>query len=448
MTDLQFIIVNHKASHAQELLHELQERVSFDVYQETEVEPVWDVMEGGKDDMYVYDRCGKLTYYVPFPLSVITDEQPIVATAVLATYFRSPCGINCEKNSSTAVEEFIKEFEHEENMTKLNEEVTGNESLNNTYNETDTQTESFNASKSNETIPVVEQIEYPENRKENGLLYEYYYPDYQEGNFTSESENSSDPSINKAQQFLRNLFNLFFNTDEATLSTTENAFNSSSFNSSQENFEIFERRNSTSDNTSYHHHRETSKKASKSFAEGDEKTKHRKKSARCAEANMQVCKNWSKNRLLHAQKCCSATIGDRKLLAYDRQTCKNFGKKRCKKIQTILKCCIKTTLINTNTTISNVTTVAETAVSSETASVTDSAPVTASATAVTSSADLVIAYDTSTVTSTSNTEGLSVTETSSVEIVCCKDVENNKFCRVSKTCNDDEYIDQSKTASM
>ncbi|XP_035224817.1 uncharacterized protein LOC118197420 [Stegodyphus dumicola] len=444
MTDLQFIIVNHKAPHAQELLHELQERVSFDVYQETEDEPVWDIMEGGKDDMYVYDRCGKLTYYVPFPLSVITEEQPIVATAVLATYFRSPCGVTCEKNSSTAVEEFIKEFEHEENMTKPNAEVTGNELLNNTYNETDTQTESFNASNSDE--PVVEQIEYPENRKENGLLYEYYYPDYQEGNFTSESENSSDSSINKAQQFLKNLFNLFFSTEEDTLSTTENVFNSSSFNASQENVEISERRNNTSDNTSYHHHHGISKENSKAFAEGD--AKHRKKSDRCAEANMQVCKNWSKKRLLHAQKCCSATIGDRKVLEYDPQACKNFGKKRCKKIQTILKCCIKTTLMDTNTTIANATIVAETALSSDNASVTDSAPVAVSDTAVTSSAALLIAYDTSTVTSTSSTEEISVTETSSLEVVCCKDVKNNKFCRVSETCNDDEYIDQSKPVAM
>lgn len=56
MDDLDFIIVNSKMSHAQEKLHELTRRVSFNVYQETDEEEVWSVMEGGKDDMYIYDR--------------------------------------------------------------------------------------------------------------------------------------------------------------------------------------------------------------------------------------------------------------------------------------------------------------------------------------------------------------------------------------------------------
>lgn len=56
LNDLEFIIVNSKLSHAQERLHELKNRVSFEVLQETEEEEVWNLMQGGKDDMYVYDR--------------------------------------------------------------------------------------------------------------------------------------------------------------------------------------------------------------------------------------------------------------------------------------------------------------------------------------------------------------------------------------------------------
>ena len=56
LNDLEFIIVNSKLSHSQERLHELKNRVSFEVFQETEEEEVWNLMEGGKDDMYVYDR--------------------------------------------------------------------------------------------------------------------------------------------------------------------------------------------------------------------------------------------------------------------------------------------------------------------------------------------------------------------------------------------------------
>ena len=42
-------------------------------------------------------RCGLLTYYIPFPLSIIHAQQPILQAALLSTYFDNPCGESCDR---------------------------------------------------------------------------------------------------------------------------------------------------------------------------------------------------------------------------------------------------------------------------------------------------------------------------------------------------------------
>lgn len=56
LKDINFIIINSKDSEAIKTFNELSLRVSFRVYQETETEEVWSVLDGGKDDMFIYDR--------------------------------------------------------------------------------------------------------------------------------------------------------------------------------------------------------------------------------------------------------------------------------------------------------------------------------------------------------------------------------------------------------
>lgn len=51
-----FIIINSKDSLAREKINELYKRVNFTVYQESDQEPIWDILDGGKDDMFIYDR--------------------------------------------------------------------------------------------------------------------------------------------------------------------------------------------------------------------------------------------------------------------------------------------------------------------------------------------------------------------------------------------------------
>lgn len=96
MTELQFLVVNdRKSAH---LRNHLERRVSFAVHQETEEEPVWTTMEGGKDDVFIFDRCGRLAFYVPFPISlVLPGHLPVVEESLRRTYDGEPCGLTCEE---------------------------------------------------------------------------------------------------------------------------------------------------------------------------------------------------------------------------------------------------------------------------------------------------------------------------------------------------------------
>ena len=56
ITDIQFIIINSKLSHAVDNVGELARRVNFPVYQDTEAQGLWELLQGGKDDTLIYDR--------------------------------------------------------------------------------------------------------------------------------------------------------------------------------------------------------------------------------------------------------------------------------------------------------------------------------------------------------------------------------------------------------
>lgn len=99
MSDVQFMVVNSLDSAAHVRL--LERRVSFPVYQETAEEPVWSVLAGDKDDVFIYDRCGRLAYFIPFPLSVtLPGRHPVVEEALNTTYYASPCGDFCPESPS------------------------------------------------------------------------------------------------------------------------------------------------------------------------------------------------------------------------------------------------------------------------------------------------------------------------------------------------------------
>jgi hypothetical protein len=56
LKEFNFIIISSNDLGASQKLKELSNKVSFAVYQETDSEKVWDALDGGKDDMFIYDR--------------------------------------------------------------------------------------------------------------------------------------------------------------------------------------------------------------------------------------------------------------------------------------------------------------------------------------------------------------------------------------------------------
>lgn len=96
ITDVQFFIINSKLFHAVENVGELARRVSFPVYQDTEAQGLWELLQGGKDDTLIYDRCGRLTRHIPYPESLLSKRN--FQDALFDAYYNNPC--NCVESSA------------------------------------------------------------------------------------------------------------------------------------------------------------------------------------------------------------------------------------------------------------------------------------------------------------------------------------------------------------
>lgn len=67
----------------------LRGAVEFPVYQDQTDVDVWRLLGGKRDDVFVYDKCGRLTEHIPFPRS---SDSHAVEEAVLRTHLHDPCG--------------------------------------------------------------------------------------------------------------------------------------------------------------------------------------------------------------------------------------------------------------------------------------------------------------------------------------------------------------------
>lgn len=75
--------------------------VNFSVYQASHDNQLWSKLGGMKDDVFIYDDCGRLTYYLPFPHSYVPHR--FVELAVQSTYERSLCGPKNESGTTVQV---------------------------------------------------------------------------------------------------------------------------------------------------------------------------------------------------------------------------------------------------------------------------------------------------------------------------------------------------------
>ncbi|GCB62736.1 hypothetical protein scyTo_0011507 [Scyliorhinus torazame] len=93
--NISFLVVNHQGNSSRERYKHLRSSVSetIPVYQQDVNQPdVWELLEGNKDDFLIYDSCGKLTFHLELPYTILT--YPYVEYAIMKTSCESICA-NC-----------------------------------------------------------------------------------------------------------------------------------------------------------------------------------------------------------------------------------------------------------------------------------------------------------------------------------------------------------------
>jgi len=69
--DVTLLGINAHFRAARLMTSELQRLVNFTLYPSSHAQHHWSALGGLKDDVFIYDKCGRLAYYVPFPRSYV-----------------------------------------------------------------------------------------------------------------------------------------------------------------------------------------------------------------------------------------------------------------------------------------------------------------------------------------------------------------------------------------
>lgn len=105
--NITYMVVNNREEQSQKLHHLLNERlINITLYAQDLSQPdVWQTVNAEKDDILVYDRCGRLTYHLSLPYTILS--HPHVEEAITHTYCDGICG-ECNIESSLQLEECKK----------------------------------------------------------------------------------------------------------------------------------------------------------------------------------------------------------------------------------------------------------------------------------------------------------------------------------------------------
>ncbi|XP_076355808.1 uncharacterized protein LOC143249579 [Tachypleus tridentatus] len=356
--DLSFLVVNSKDVMSQLMRPYLNRRVTFPVYQETSNEEVWSVLKGGKDDMFVYDRCGVLSYYIPFPQSVITRNNPIIAAAIFSTYFGNPCNNTCGNVTEDSVNYTATTAENVESVNYTATTAENVETVNYTaVNEIDI----------TEAVTMTTEVE--ANETMTIVTSDYLEPDY---NTTTDvydfsweittSENNTDNPLNQDTTTTwltdnNSTYNYDLNTTEEEkyenvtyiyvhpldkktyvlypqTTSPPNSEKSEIELMFETLFSFFTRSRKDNENkenkvVSHKDTEHSAKYSSKGKLHDDTNHQHI-----CDRVH---CEEWTKKQLRLAYKCCKQVSRNKPELSYE--VCRNFGKTQCKKAQVVLKCC-------------------------------------------------------------------------------------------------------------
>jgi len=100
-TSLHVVGINARQRQDKLMYGEMERLVNFTVYQSTHDNHHWSQLGGLRDDIFVYDTCGRLTFYLPFPHSYVHTK--FVKLAIQSTYHDNPCGPPSNSTSTVIV---------------------------------------------------------------------------------------------------------------------------------------------------------------------------------------------------------------------------------------------------------------------------------------------------------------------------------------------------------
>lgn len=92
------MVVNNHGERFRRKHHELRSRLSehIPVYQQEEEQPdVWQLLQGNKNDFFIYDRCGRLVKRIELPYSFL--QFSYVEDAIKTAYCENSCGDCCHQ---------------------------------------------------------------------------------------------------------------------------------------------------------------------------------------------------------------------------------------------------------------------------------------------------------------------------------------------------------------
>ncbi|XP_067892483.1 selenoprotein Pb-like [Heterodontus francisci] len=120
LKEVGYIIVNEKTPQSRAMLWELKRHAPEDVpvYQQSPFQlDVWRILQGNKDDILIYDRCGKLTFHIVLPYSYLHFRY--IEAAIRATYNNDICG-NCSVSDINLETERNITTTYKANLTQSN----------------------------------------------------------------------------------------------------------------------------------------------------------------------------------------------------------------------------------------------------------------------------------------------------------------------------------------
>nr|XP_046909713.1 uncharacterized protein LOC124491140 [Dermatophagoides farinae] len=140
--NIRLILINSKDSYNPLWVNRIRKKVSFEVYQELSSSPIANQLDGHSGDVYIFDRCNLLAYYIRFPLSFIDRKDPFFQATILAAHTDSPCKEKCIRNSvssssTTNITGNQNETETIETTTTTMMMTTTDDSMTNITNQTD-----------------------------------------------------------------------------------------------------------------------------------------------------------------------------------------------------------------------------------------------------------------------------------------------------------------------